>query len=155
MQKFEKMIEAINLLFVLGNIIFLVYAWNILPNRIPLHYTFSGQIDKYGGKYTLIFLPIVIVVMYLGLTLLCKFPHVFNYAVEITSENAERQYRIGVRYIMILKLAIVIIFSYIQFKSIQLAFNNKDSLGVWFLPIFLLVLFVPLIIYVKKSISMK
>jgi uncharacterized membrane protein len=41
------------------------WAWPRLPDRIPIHWNFRGEIDGYGGKgIGLLFLPITVLVLY-------------------------------------------------------------------------------------------
>lgn len=155
MTKFDIAAEVLALIIVLGNIIFLLIAWNSLPDRIPAHTDFAGNVNKYGGKGTLVLLPVLTLVMYLGLTVLSRFPQYFNYAVQITEENAERQYRLGVQIMLVLKFIIIFTFSFIQYKFIDLAFNHKNSIGIWFFPVFIVIVFVPLGIHIWKSIKAK
>lgn len=40
--------------------------WNRLPDRIPTHWNFSGEIDGYGGKASVVFgIPVFILAMHL------------------------------------------------------------------------------------------
>ena len=34
--------------------IYLVYLWNDLPSKVPMHWDLKGDIDRYGGKSELI-----------------------------------------------------------------------------------------------------
>jgi hypothetical protein len=49
-----------------------------------------------------------------------------------------------------LKLIIVVIFGLIEFKTIQNANGQADGLGIWFLPMTLGLIFIPLIYFVVK-----
>ena len=98
--------------------IFLIVMWGLtlytflkLPTTIPTHFNASGQADGYGNKVTLIILPILATIIYLGLTQLNKFPHIFNYMTKITEDNAQKQYTIATRMYRFLKLSILVIFS--------------------------------------------
>lgn len=51
------------------------------------------------------------------------------------------QYTYAVRMLRILKLIIVLILGYIQFQSVRVAIGKSNSLGLWFLPIALVILF--------------
>ena len=37
--------------------IYLTYVWNQLPKKVPIHWNFKGEIDKYGDKIELILIP--------------------------------------------------------------------------------------------------
>ncbi len=40
--------------------IYLTYLWNDLPNKVPMHWNITGQIDRYGNKLGLILIPILL-----------------------------------------------------------------------------------------------
>jgi len=85
------------------------------------------------------------------MTILNKYPHVFNYQSEITDENALHQYTNATRLIRFLKLTIVIIFGLIVFRTIQNVSGNADGLGTWFLPLTLGMIFIPIIYFLISA----
>jgi uncharacterized membrane protein len=87
-----------------------------LPETIPTHYNGAGQADGFGGKATILTLPLIATVLFGGLTFLNKFPHIFNYPTIITQHNALRQYTNATRMIRYLKLIIVVIHTYYDFR---------------------------------------
>ncbi|WP_071593339.1 DUF1648 domain-containing protein [Kamptonema formosum] len=72
-----------------------VQSWKALPPVIPVHFGLSGMPDGWGAKAILWLFPALSAAIYMGLTVLSRFPHTFNYPVPITSENAARQYRLA------------------------------------------------------------
>lgn len=50
--------------------IYLAYIWNELPERVPMHWDFQGEIDRYGSKAELILIPIVLPLLIYALFLL-------------------------------------------------------------------------------------
>ena len=79
--------------------------------------------------------------MYIGLTILNRYPHIFNYPVEITEQNAVRQYEIARSLLCALKAEIVWIFTYIEWRTIQVASDQAVGLSPLFLPILLVLIF--------------
>ena len=75
-------------------------------------------------------LPLLGSVLYFGMNQSIKIPHLFNYVVTITKENAERHYEIAVRTIRLIKLSMLIILTAIIVMN-HLAFNllvlGRDS----------------------------
>jgi hypothetical protein len=110
-----------------------------------------GQADGFGGKGNILTLPFIATTLFAGLTILNKFPHVFNYPINITADNALKQYTNAVRLIRYLKFIIVIIFGLIALQTIRNANGQTSGLGVWFLPLILGLIFIPLIYFVIKS----
>jgi uncharacterized membrane protein len=124
-----------------------------LPDTIPTHFNAAGQPDGYGGRDTLWILPATGLFLYILMTIIERFPQIYNYPVEITEENAERQYRNAVRLIRVLKTIILVAFSFLIFKTIQTATARSTGLGKTFLPVFLLITFGIIIIYIVKSLN--
>ena len=141
-------------LAILGFLTFLgtaVYYFPKLPETIPTHFNGSGQPDGYSSKSSFWIMPGISVFVYILLTVVNRFPHKFNYLVTITPQNAMKQYTMGTRMIRFLKMIIVWLFLYINFTIIQSADPQSKGLGIWFLPVFLGFVFIPLIIYFVLS----
>lgn len=124
-----------------------------LPERIPVHFNLAGQTDSYGSRSTMWLLPLLGLFIYIGMTIIERFPHIYNYPVEITEKNALKQYIIATRLIRILKTVILIIFSFITWQTIKTAKGNTSGLGKVFLPVFLLFIFGIVLIYIVKSLN--
>lgn len=140
----------------------LIYIWFLvfkyypsLPETIATHFNAAGKINDYGSKSTILLLPAIGTFVYLLLTLISNFPHTFNYLVEITKENAERQYKLAVQMIRFLKVDIIIIFGIITNSIIKSAISNKSDLGIWFVPLFLGITFIPMIFYIIQMVRAK
>ena len=130
----------------------LIY-YNHLPERIPVHFNGAGIPDGYGSRSNLWILPVTSLFLYLLLTILEAFPYIYNFPVEITPDNAVTQYTLATRLIRILKTVILIIFAFISYKTIKTATGETAGLGKAFLPVFLLLTFGVIIIYVVKSLN--
>ncbi|MBP2032968.1 hypothetical protein J2Z42_001647 [Clostridium algifaecis] len=91
--------------------------------------------------------------MYIFLTTLSRFPRIYNYLKPITKENAEYQYKCARQLIIIIKAEFAIIFTYVGWNSIKVALEKVSGLGIWFLPIILVVIFGTLAIYIRKCLK--
>lgn len=131
---FTTIIEIINyfLLILFWVITSLVYKH--LPNKIPTHYNGFGEVDAYGDKTTIFLLPLIATVLFLIVSISAKNPHTFKYSITITEQNAEGQYKNAMRFMQLIKLFMLLVFIFIDYKTIQIAFNESENLGVWFLP---------------------
>jgi len=104
-----------------------------LPDTIPIHFNFKGEIDGYGSKHLIWVVPIVGLVTHLGLKYLLKFPHTYNYLSSITDDNAERLYRGGQSMIRYTLLFTQLVFLLITIAIIYSATNTGENiLGPWF-----------------------
>lgn len=141
---FDLSVEVLGLLLLIGFWIFTVNFYPLLPETITTHFGGGGEPDGFGSKVTILGLPVVSTVLYLLLTLFCRYPHKMNYSVTITAENAERQYRIMTRMIRVLKVFVLLIFWVLDYKTVQIALGWPDILGKWFLFLLFALLFAPL-----------
>lgn len=144
-------VEGISVSLVLLLVFIPIYFFGQLPDTIPTHFNARGVADGFGSKWTLLILPSMGTLMFVGLSILNRFPHDFNYPVEITEENAERQYRNGTRLIRAINLIIVASFCFIEWRIIDSASEVQGSLGPYFLPIFVGLIFGVIVLYFWKS----
>lgn len=151
----DKVFEAAGWIAVLIIWIMTITNYAKLPGTIPTHYNGLGQPDGFGGKATILGLPAIATIVFAGLTILNKYPHIFNYPARITEGNASRRYTDAVRMIRYLKPVIVLIFGLIAFKTIQNAVGQANGLGAWFLPVTLCLVFIPLTYFVVRSLRTK
>ena len=134
---------------------FIIKNYSNLPHTIPIHYDGAGQVDGFGEKATIFILPLIASILFIGLSILNKYPHRFNYPRNITQDNAFRQYTNATRLTRCIKLIVVFIFGFIAFKTIQNAMGEAYGLGRWFLPLTMGLIFIPLIYFVIKSFKTK
>ncbi|MFT3911357.1 MAG: DUF1648 domain-containing protein [Ferruginibacter sp.] len=128
-----------------------IYVFVKLPPIIPTHFGMSGKPDDYGRKETLLLIPIIGTIIFFGITQLSKYPHIFNYTVRITEENAARQYGSAVKIFRFLKVSIMIILTTIILITYLTVIGKSDGPGSWFLPMTFALLLIPTIVMVVKS----
>lgn len=134
----DYLLEICGVLGVLFMIILAAKFWIDLPERIPVHYNARGEPDGYGPKSMIWILPSVTLILYIGLTILNRFPHIFNYPVKVTAENAERLFTLGTRTIRLVKAVVIIIFAFISFRSVRIALGDDHGLGSFMIPVFMI-----------------
>lgn len=124
-----------------------------LPERIPIHFNGAGQPDGYGNRSSIWILPVTGIFLYLLLSVISAFPHIYNFPVKITNDNAEVQYRIATRLIRVLKVLILLLFCFLSFQTIRTAAGKAAGLGKSFLPVFLLLTFGVIVFYIVVSLN--
>lgn len=149
----DKILEGLGFLALVLLLVLPVYFYPELPDRIPKHYDAAGQVTAYGGKGMLWIVPILGLITYATLFFINKVPHIYNYLIEITPKNAERQYRMATRMIRTLNVIIVSTFLYSFYGTIQNALGNQVGLGKGFMPFFLIALFGTIVVYLVKAFS--
>mgnify|MGYP000971021715 FL=1 len=143
--KYDVTINLICLLLLSGLVVYLLINWSDIPDKIPGHYNAMGEVDRWGNKGELLFLPIIGWIMYIGITVLEHFPQVWNTGVTVTEENKARIYPILKNIIGTTKLLVVGVFVILDINSAL-----AKSLPIWFLPIFLVLTFGSIIFSVVK-----
>ncbi len=146
----DKILESTGKLLIIIIWGLTLFVFLKLPTVIPTHFNASGQPDDYGNKLTILILPIIATLVYLGLTKLNQHPHTFNYISSITEDNAEKQYTIATRMLRVLKIAILIIFSHTILFTYFTTKGITNGLGIWFLPLILSIVLIPIIFYIFK-----
>jgi uncharacterized membrane protein len=150
----EIALNIASLLLFIGSVLYLLMKWPSLPNRVPMHYNFFGEVDKWGSKGMIFLHPIIGAVLWISLTIFEKFPHVYNY-IGLTEENIEQQYKNGRIMINVIKNEILIYISYSNWKDIKAAYGHDITFGTWDLPLFLIVLFGSITFFIVRSIRLR
>ncbi|MEN9333990.1 MAG: hypothetical protein RLY35_1170 [Bacteroidota bacterium] len=124
-------------------------SYHSLPDMIPSHFNFKGEVDAYGDKSTII-IPLMI---HIGMTILLfwigNHPEKHNYSVIITEENKSAQYALSSRLIQNLNIIIGMIFTTISYSIAHPAFPK------FFVLIELGLVFGVIILHFYKSSSKK
>lgn len=143
--KYDIVVNTVCVILLLGILVYLILNWNSIPDKIPGHYNAMGEIDRMGSKNELLVLLMISWLMYIGMTVLEKFPQAWNTGVTVTEENKERVYKVLKNMISTMKLIMVTNFAYLTINS-----SLAMSLSVWFLPVFLTLMLGSIIYYIIK-----
>lgn len=146
----DKVLETLGWIALIASWIMTVASYSNLSTTIPIHYNGTGRADGFGYKIYIFVLPLVATLLFIGLTILNKFPHLFNYPTPITSDNILQQYTHATRLVRYLKCIIAILAGLIIFFIIQNR-GQTNGLGVWFLLLTLVLFLIPAIyLFVKQ-----
>lgn len=148
--KIDWIIEIMCLTLLIGLTAYLIFHWGSIPDKIPAHYDWEGNIDRWGKKSDLIFLPMMSWFLYLLITGLQQVPLVWNTGVKITEENEERVYRTLKYMLETLKLIVVADLTYITVHSLM-----GKSLSGWFTMIVPVAVFGDLIFWIVRLYQVK
>jgi len=148
----DKLIDIVCITILAAAFVYISLNYSALPDRIPTHFDGSGKPDGWGTKESVWLLPALGSLLYLGLRLLYRIPHNFNYLVKITAENAEKQYSLAVKMIRYLNLGIALIFGIITISMIQVALNRADGLSPLYMIFIVALIFVPSGYFIYKSV---
>ncbi|MGW8124079.1 DUF1648 domain-containing protein [Roseivirga echinicomitans] len=147
----DKVMEVLGWLLLIGIWVLTLDSYPNLPDTIPIHFNAAGKPDGFGSKWNILTLPVIASVLFIGMSILNKYPHVFNYPESITEEYALKSYTMATRLIRVLKLVLVIIFGMIVYSTLQNINGKADGLGPWFMPLTLGMIFIPIVYYLIKA----
>ena len=114
----DIIMEALGLVMLIGTPLYLVIRWPSIPDKLPMHYNFAGEIDRWGGKGEVLFLVVMVWILYLMISLVEHFPSVWNTGVQVTLENRMRVYRTLKYMVKTLKLAMTLVFTFLIFNTV-------------------------------------
>lgn len=152
--KFEIYFNSMTIVILTLSVVYLISVWPMLPAEVPAHYNAAGVVDRWGSKWEMIIMPIIALIMWISMTVLERYPHVYNYP-KLTKNNVRAQYKNARIMLNVLKNIIVLLFVYITWNGIQVALGNNESLGIWFMPFFFIVVFGPMTFFIVRSLRLK
>ena len=126
-EPFDYMIELLNLLVILCLILLPAYHYLKLPEIIPSHFDFAGKADNYAGKISIWALPAIGLFAFTGLSILQRYPQIFNYPFPVTKKNAPYLYRAAKRFLRLLKLIMSLLMLYLVYATIQYAYGVNNN----------------------------
>lgn len=97
--------------------VFVLTKWQTMPDQIPIHYNFKGEVDDYGGKGVIIFEIVMAWFIYITMKITVKFPKRWNMPFKITPQNKEKMYSITRGMLEIVTLLTVFIFILLMVTS--------------------------------------
>lgn len=148
--KIDILVEVLCLAMLVGVAIYLGINWSTLPDKIPSHYDFAGNIDRWGKKGELLIVPIMSWFLYVMITGVEQIPSIWNTGVKVTAENRYRVYRVLKYMVKSIKLIMVVDFSYLTIQSL-----SGQSLPGWFTLLFMVILFGDLIFWLWRLYKVK
>jgi len=127
---------VVSLLCLVGVVVYLILAWGNIPDRIPGHYNALGEVDHWSSKTSLIMLPIISWMLFGFITLVERYPQIWNTGITLTEANRDEVYRLLKSMIALVKMFVLLMFASLTVLS-SFAFN----LPIWYILGFLMVVF--------------
>ena len=146
-------VELAGAIAILVSILVIVEFWQLLPDRIPIHFDYRGLADAWGDKVTIWIVPAVAAIIFAVLTAVSRYPHTFNYPVPITSENARRQYLLGRALLVWLKAEICWLLAFVVRQQILVALGNAQRLSMELVLGLVVLIFGTVGVYLLKAYS--
>lgn len=142
----DRVVEVLTSIAVFASFLFPLIYYPELPEQIPMHFDSSGSPDRISPRNSIWILPVLAAVLCLAIHRIIRYPHMFNYPVKITAQNAEDHYRMAQRTLRIINLIVGSSIAYITWKIILTSLGRSQGLSLEFLIVFsILILGTPLI----------
>ncbi len=151
MKPTDWVLETLGWLLLLFLVVLVGYYYDKLPDTVPTHFGFDGQPDEYGPKRILLLLPAVGAILFVGMAILNRFPHLFNYPVTITPDNAALHYARAQRLMRLLGCVLMGVFIALSWVTIQVARKQAEGFPSWFVPAILVVVLLPIGVFFWQS----
>ncbi len=119
------------------------------PDIIPIHFGINGEANGWGSKASIFILPSISLILVIGLSIINKFPRIFNYPVKVTECNANQLYTKATRLIRMVKVFIVLMFLLIEWQVCHVSENS--IFPSYFLP---LVLIIPVLLPIFMALTL-
>ncbi len=130
----DVVLEVIAVLLLLFIWIYPAMNYAQLPETIPTHFNAKGEADDWGNKLFIWLVPTITTFSYVLIVVLNRFPHMHNYMVNITKENAFKNYQLSTRILRIANLFVLIIMTLAITEMINKALGGSLNLiGIPFL----------------------
>jgi Protein of unknown function (DUF1648) len=148
----ETLLEVLVAIGIIAIIAITVWGWLTLPVSIITHYGLSDTPNAYGGKESLLIVPIIAVCVAVLLTFLSRYPHLSNYPWPITAENAPRQYSLTRLLQLWIAFEMVWILCGMEWILIQAAQGSPPNSLLLLIPAMLLTFIVTIILYYRAAV---
>jgi len=146
--KYDKIWETISIILLLAHALLLVWALPLLPERVAVHFDFSGRADGWGNKNTLWYMFLIAVLFYGLMTYISFRPDLYH--SRMTKNNLNEQFRLTSKMVRTVKAFILLAFiclTIFMFKTAQGKWTEAIPLLVL---IFLVIIIIPCIYYAVK-----
>lgn len=149
----ERIYDGISTGVLLTMVLMALWGFLNLPEIIPIHWNFKGEVDGFGSRNWIAFIPVLSLLYALGNRKLVQIPHKYNYLKTITEENASIEYLKARKMMRVIHLTVQVVFALITYSIIKGAITSNNDLSGAVLPIALVLLIAPLIytIYTNRK----
>lgn len=134
----QRLLESLGIILVIFYIGYIFVTYPALPEQIPSHFNFAGEIDAYSSKNSFILVAAISVGLYLLVSVSQRFPSIWNVPKKknASEEDIARNYSYSLSLLLWTKLEMLLIFWFISYFT-----AGGSSLPIIFLPLSMFILF--------------
>lgn len=136
----EKVANSIGIVSIISMILYIVLNWSALPSDVPIHFNAAGEVDRWGSKWWMLFLPMITIALYIFMEVIERNPHTHNYPARLTEQNAAQFYKESCQTMNLTKNIATMMLAYIAVRSVLVALEKVQGLGIAIMGIFVLLL---------------
>jgi uncharacterized membrane protein len=144
-------VSAVALIVAIGDV---AMHWNILPERIPVHFGVTGSPNAWGNKEMLLLLLATTFVMALLLTVAESYQRLINIPMNVDRDSSAVR-RVLRSMVILMKMVITVSSVWIVDLTMRTAVGEANGLGVAFLPVFVVGVLAPIIYYLVRLARLK
>ncbi len=116
-----------------------------LPATIPTHFNGAGQPNGWGSRGALLLFPIFAAGLYLFLTLISRFPSLFNFPVAVTELNREQLEGLALDLLAWIKVEIILFSGWTELLWVYAIRHPGSVFGPFPVFVFVAILFATII----------
>lgn len=124
----DRILERCIWVVVLLSFIYPLVYYSQLPEQIPAHYNFSGEVNRYDHKSWIWIFPILNVIITYGMLWINKKPHWHNYPVKITEDNIEHIYKSSMTMLRYIALIIAFLMFLASYETVEISLNRNTQM---------------------------
>jgi uncharacterized membrane protein len=110
-------------------------TWGSLPERVPMHFGWSGAPNGWGSPASLGFVFFVAIPVNVLLFGIQRIPESYNIPFEVTEQNARDMYTVMRRMVIVLQLMLNLVFATSLLFCVLVATGGLSGLPFWFVPV--------------------
>lgn len=130
---FRTVIESIAVLGLIVQILLIAGLWNIIPDVVPIHFDFTGNVDATGKKSDILVLLFLTFGLYAGLSWLSTKTEHFNLPWKVREEDSEVQHTLARTFVSVLKAESVWILTLIVLQVVGVSLSLITKLNQVFI----------------------
>lgn len=138
----EIIINVLCIIITLGMLLYIAISWRNLPEQIPLHFNYRGEVTNWGGKGSVLILPLTGLFLMIIMTVAERFPRLWNMGIKVTKQNINRIYPIMKSMLISTKFIILAWFLILTIYQV-----NALAMPIWLMIAPVALLFVVMIGY--------
>lgn len=96
----DKILYSVSALLFCYIIYFSFYAYSVAPDKVPYKFDSQGNAINTGASEIFILFPVIATFVNSLIIYFSKLPHLGNYIIKITEENAYVQYQLAARFLI-------------------------------------------------------